>query len=59
MCDKVSPLAHIQVQGLSSRLVFESRLSRVIVAGDFFMNRGFKYEVQRGLKIHEIPDAGF
>ena len=21
--------------------------------------RGFKYEVQRGLKIHEIPDAGF
>eukprot|EP01041_Mallomonas_annulata_P020653 gene20653-40496_t len=28
MCDKVSPLAHIQVHGLSSRLVFESRLSR-------------------------------
>ena len=24
-----------------------------------FKNRGFKYEVQRGLKIHEIPDAGF
>ena len=22
-------------------------------------DRGFKYEVQRGLKIHEIPDAGF
>ena len=23
------------------------------------IKRGFKYEVQRGLKIHEIPDAGF
>ena len=22
-------------------------------------DRGFKYEVQHGLKIHETPDAGF
>ena len=26
---------------------------------DVLLIRGFKYEVQRGLKIHEIPDAGF
>ena len=23
------------------------------------INRGFKYEVQHGLKIHETPDVGF
>ncbi len=28
-------------------------------AFEHLIDRGFKYEVQHGLKIHETPDAGF
>jgi hypothetical protein len=31
----------------------------ILENGDFFIKRGFKYEVQHGLKIHETPGVGF
>ncbi len=38
-------------------ILFFDEFFNLIVERDIF--RGFKYEVQHGLEIHETPDAGF
>ena len=44
----------------SQNVIDECKLGRLVSEklAHLFI-RGFKYEVQHGLKIHETPDAGF
>jgi hypothetical protein len=57
LCDARKPVHEVSLPAVFSQ--FYSQHVEDMVRGSRFELRGFKYEVQHGLKIHETPDVGF